>query len=81
MTDCLGCVRMEDEKQCVTLSTGKLVCTHCQSWLIETEARELLKMTLAQRQLALTKREAKRGDVTKLKEAMTRIFNQTKGTT
>lgn len=73
---CLGCVRLENANQCVTLSTGKVVCTHCQDYLIECEAKELLGMTLAQRQLALSKREAKRGDVSELKEAMTRLFNQ-----
>lgn len=77
MTNCLGCTKLENDSQCVTLSTGAVVCTSCPEWLIECEARELLKPDRIE---ALKKREAKRGDVTKLKEAMTRIFNKTKGT-
>lgn len=80
MTNCLGCTKLENADQCVTLSTGKVVCTFCPSWMIECEARELLKLPKQARIEALKKRELKRGDVTELKETMTRIFNKTKGT-
>ena len=78
MTECLGCQRLENKDQCVTLASGTVVCTYCQAWMIECEARELLKLPKQARIEALKKRELKRGDVTELKESMTRIFNQGK---
>jgi hypothetical protein len=68
-----------NREKTVTLETGKQVCNYCPGYLIECEARELLKITLAQRQLALQRREAKRGNVTELKKVMTEIFKQRKG--
>lgn len=78
MTNCLGCQRLESADQCVTLASGTVVCTYCQAWLIECEARELLAMLKAKRIEELRKRELKRGNVDALKKAMTDIFNQRK---
>lgn len=75
---CLGCQRLENADQCVTLASGAVVCTYCPAWLIETEARELLAMPKAKRIEELRKRELKRGNVDALKKAMTDIFNQRK---
>lgn len=77
-SQCLGCQRIENADQCVTLASGAVVCTYCPAWLIETEARELLKLPKSARIEALRKRELKRGDVTELKEVMTMIFNKEK---
>jgi hypothetical protein len=68
-----------NREKTVTLETGKQVCNYCPGYLIECEARELLNMTLAQRQLALARREKQRGDVTELKMVMTEIFKKRKG--
>lgn len=75
---CLGCQRLENADQCVTLASGAVVCTYCPAWLIECEARELLAMPKAKRIEELRKRELKRGNVDALKKAMTDIFNQRK---
>lgn len=80
MTECLGCQRLENKDQCVTLVSGAVVCTYCPAWLIETEARELLAMPKAKRIEELRKRELKRGNVDELKKAMTDIFNKRKET-
>lgn len=80
MTECLGCQRLENNDQCVTLASGTVVCTYCPAWLIETEARELLAMPKAKRIEELRKRELKRGNVDELKKAMTDIFNKRKET-
>lgn len=66
------------KEKTIKLINGNMVCSYCPSWLIETEARELMNMTLAQRQLALARREKVRGSVEDLKEAMRNIFNQRK---
>lgn len=75
---CLGCQRLENANQCVTLASGTVVCTYCPARLTECEARELLKLPKQARIEALKKRELKRGDVTELKEVMTMIFNKEK---
>lgn len=75
---CLGCQRLENKDQCVTLASGAVVCTYCPAWLIETEARELLAMPKAKRIEELRKRELKRGNVDALKKAMTDVFNKRK---
>ena len=62
MSECLGCQRCEDETtKMVTLRTGAIVCDTCPEWLIECEARHLLSMPLAERRVALTERQKKRG--------------------
>ena len=58
------------------LSDGRTVCTWCREWLIECEARHLLKMPLAERRQALAAREQKRGSIEELKRAMTQIHSQ-----
>lgn len=75
---CLGCQRLENADQCVTLASGAVVCTYCPARLTECEARELLKLPKQARIEALKKRELKRGDVSELKEVMTMIFNREK---
>lgn len=70
---CLGCQRLKNADQCVTLASGAVVCTYCPHRLIECEARELLKLPKAQRIEALKKRELKRGDIDELKRVMTMI--------
>lgn len=78
VNNCLGCQRLENPDQCVTLVSGDVVCTYCPARLTECEARELLKLPKQARIEALKKRELKRGNVDELKKAMTDIFNQRK---
>jgi len=52
------------------LADGRTVCTWCRWWLIECEARQLLALPLAERRQALAARQAKRGDIGALKNAM-----------
>lgn len=75
---CLGCVKLEANKNCVTLISGKIVCNYCQDYLIECEAIGLLNLPLERRQELLEKFEKKRGDISALKQAMTDIFNSRK---
>lgn len=60
---CLGCVRLEDDAQCVTLIDGTVVCTWCPAWLLECEARELLRWPLQKRRDFLANAEKQRGKV------------------
>lgn len=60
MSECLGCARCEDGPM-VTLVGGRQVCSSCPEWLIECEARNLLRMPLPARRKALAKREEIRG--------------------
>lgn len=75
---CLGCQRLKNADQCVTLASGAVVCTYCPAWLIETEARELLAMPKAKRIEELRKRELKRGNVDALKKVITDIYNKSR---
>ena len=72
MKECDKCERTKTAQ----LSDGRTVCTWCREWLIECEARHLLKMPLADRRAALTGREQKRGSVEELKKVMTLIHSQ-----
>ena len=72
MTWCDKCERTKT----ALLSDGRTVCTWCREWLIECEARHLLKMPLAARREGLAAREQKRGSVEELKRAMTQIHSQ-----
>jgi hypothetical protein len=54
------------------LSTGETVCSYCEGWRMECEARHLLGMPLKQRRRELRQRELSRGyaAVERLKERM-----------
>ena len=65
---CLGCARLEHPYcNTVVLLTGEVVCTWCQSWLVEArdreiEARAILAMSdRATRQTHLARLEARHG--------------------
>ena len=70
-----GCDKCERTKTAL-LSDGRTVCTWCREWLIECEARHLLKMPLAARREGLAAREQKRGSIEELKRVMTQIHSQ-----
>jgi hypothetical protein len=70
--ECEGCERDKTAR----LSDGRVVCTWCRAWLIECEARYLLEMPLEARREALAAREAVRGSVEELKDAMERLHAQ-----
>lgn len=78
MTNCLGCQKMENEQQCVTLHDGRVVCSSCYDWLIECEAKGLLALPLNARRQALAAREKQRGDIEQLKAVMTSICKKRK---
>ena len=42
MSDCLGCNLIEEKP--VTLRTGKVVCSSCEAWRLECEARHVLAL-------------------------------------
>lgn len=51
-TGCLGCERIE--YQPIRLRTGKVVCSSCEAWRMECEARHVLSLpTKAERQAYL----------------------------
>ena len=56
---CLGCQKLENDKYCVTLHTGKIVCNYCHEWLIECEANQILAMPLEERRKFLDQIEKK----------------------
>ena len=74
MTECLGCQRCESGPM-VTLITGRCVCDYCPEWKMECEARNLLKLPLADRRKALQERERIRGipSVDRLRAVITAI--------
>lgn len=75
---CLGCTRMEEEKNLKALVTGEVVCSYCPAWLTECEARELLRLPLEMRRERLAGIEKKRGTaVEDLKNAM-RLLHERK---
>lgn len=49
-TGCLGCERIE--YQPVRLRTGKVVCSSCEAWRLECEARYVLAMPTKERRQA-----------------------------
>lgn len=68
--DC-QCDRPKDQR----LVDGSLVCCYCRRWMLECEARYLLKMPLAQRRAELARRQPLReGAVETLKQTMQEIF-------
>ena len=81
MNECLGCQRLEnnDEKM-VKLVTGQYVCNYCPNWLIECEARSLLKLPLKERRLRLGHIEQARSkeSVANLKSVMALVHTKLK---
>ena len=58
--ECLGCMRIESHP--VTLLDGRTVCSSCECWRAETEARDVLNMrTLIERRAYLEAVETRRG--------------------
>lgn len=74
MTSCTKCARMETG-DLVKLHDGRRVCNYCPAWLLECEARHLLRQPLKDRRAALVEREKKRGvpAVNELKVVMAAI--------
>jgi hypothetical protein len=75
----MQCEKCERPKT-VKLADGRMVCTWCNDWTIECEARHLLRMPLAERRAALAAREKKRrpNAIEELKKAMVLIHGQSK---
>ena len=69
-----GCVKCERSKKNL-LVTGKNVCSYCEEWRNECEARALLRLPLLKRRSALLDRGS-RGKylVDKLKETMRDVW-------
>lgn len=77
MSQCNACeCRIEAPK--VKLVTGREVCSWCPDWLIECEARDLLRRPLEDRRAALVEREKKRGKqaTDALRQVMIKIHAQ-----
>jgi hypothetical protein len=74
LINCDGC-KLEKTKQLVD---DRMVCTNCQHWAIECEARFILSMPKMTRRAMLETRELKRGkdSVDKLKEVIHAVFNK-----
>lgn len=79
-TECLGCQRCEDGPT-ATLHDGTVVCTSCEQWRRECEARYLLDMPLGPRRKALVARGEKRGPkvLAQLKNRMEALWRASKG--
>jgi hypothetical protein len=76
--ECLGCERIAIAV--VTLRDGRVVCDECESWRLETEAREVLGWPLEKRRNYLSQMEAKgKIRVVALKQEILAQFNQLKG--
>jgi hypothetical protein len=73
-TNCDACIK-DKTKQLVD---DRMVCTDCQHWIIECEARFILSMAKMKRRSMLETRELKRGkaSVDKLKEVIHAVFNK-----
>lgn len=75
---CIDCTRREEKTNLVLLSSGDKVCTYCDLWKIECEAKHLLAMPLTQRRQELDERVKRRGkqSVDELKAVMLRIHDK-----
>ena len=73
---CLGCNLIESSA--VTLTDGRVVCSSCPAWRLETEAREVLSKPLEARKAYLEKVEEKRGKAgcDALKAAISEIWEK-----
>lgn len=60
-----GCNKCERHKT-ARLWNGQMVCTWCEHWRLECEAREIAAMNTAQRIMAISARERRGRDVAKL---------------
>jgi hypothetical protein len=79
MTHCLGCSAIETAP--VTLIDGTVVCSSCDAWRRETEARHILSMKpLSVRQAWLADIEKRRGKASadKLRADMMRLWEHRK---
>ena len=57
--ECLGCNLIDIAP--VVLRDGRTVCNKCRAWMLECEARQVLSMPLAKRQMHLVLVERARG--------------------
>jgi transcription elongation factor Elf1 len=75
---CLGCQNIESAP--VTLHDGTVVCSSCEAWRAECEAREVLAMPLGIRRKWLETVEARRGKpaTDSLKDVMTALWRARK---
>lgn len=64
----------------ITSATGQVVCSYCEVWRNDCEARYLLSLPLSKRRSALEARSLKRGEssIKELKFAMLEIHNAKK---
>ena len=78
--ECMGCEKIADDKILVKLRTGQVVCSTCEAWRMETEARALLAMPLDRRRMQLEMIEKHRGEAATnaLKKEMTEIHRAMK---
>ncbi len=71
---CKNCERDKTAK----LTDGKQVCTYCPEWLLECEAKELLRLPLDRRRLALQRRTEKGRNINELKKRLEHIHRARK---
>jgi hypothetical protein len=72
---CTDCTRLEEKTNLVRLASGDKVCSYCERWRIECEAKHLLSLPLSERRDQLDARIKQRGakPVDELKAAMAEI--------
>ena len=71
---CLGCVKMEVST--ATLMDGRVVCNECPDWMLECEGRHILKTVKTDKKIRdalASRRDAGRGDVSRLREVMLKL--------
>lgn len=78
MSDCQQC----DKPRSVGLVDGAQVCSYCERWRSECEARELLQMQIDARRDRLTKIEERRGKkaTDRLRDAMMVLWQKNRPT-
>ena len=74
--DCLGCNFIETSS--VTLRDGRIVCSSCEAWRLECEARHVLKKPDAEKRKYLEAVMVKRGEKAKayLREEMVAMYKR-----
>lgn len=72
---CIDCTRLEEKTNLVRLTSGVKVCSYCELWRIECEAKHLLSLPLSERRDQLDARVKNRGAkaVDELKTVMAEI--------
>ena len=75
--DCLGCNLIEMSS--VTLRDGRIVCSSCECWRLECEARYVLKKPDAEKRKYLERVMVKRGEKAKsyLRDEMVAMYKKT----